>query len=336
MNNIKDEKQTIIRDYLPASLQPSSEPVQVFAPSNIALCKYWGKRNQSLNLPITDSLSISMGHLGTTTTIESSSDSNDHVYFDGQQLDLKTSLFANKIIDFVGLFRQSNGLPLTIQTTNNIPTAAGVASSASGFAALMLALNVYFNLRLEQSQLSCFARMGSGSASRSVFKGFVKWNKGVREDGMDSHGEQLSKHWPNLRIGLLIIDGEKKSVGSREGMARTIETSALYKSWPEQASQDLLRLEQAIATDDFNLLGEVAEHNAMSMHATMISSWPPLVYWLPESVESMHRIWDLRADGVNVFFTMDAGPNLKLIFETESEHIIKEGFPNLIIATPFD
>ena len=153
---------------------------------------------------------------------------------------------------------------------------------------------------------------------------------------MDSHGEQLSKHWPNLRIGLLIIDGEKKSVGSREGMARTIETSALYKSWPEQASQDLLRLEQAIATDDFNLLGEVAEHNAMSMHATMISSWPPLVYWLPESVESMHRIWDLRADGVNVFFTMDAGPNLKLIFETESEHIIKEGFPNLIIATPFD
>jgi diphosphomevalonate decarboxylase len=327
----------VIDNYIPEQLSPGNT-AEAFAPSNIALCKYWGKRDVELNLPINASLSISLGELGSRTEITESTNGVDQVSLNGELLDCE-SRFARKVISFINLFRRELDQPVSISTVNNIPTAAGLASSASGFAALTLAINDFYGLGLKPNVLSAFARMGSGSASRSIYQGFVEWHKGNREDGMDSCAERLDLDWPGFRIGLLKVATGEKKVDSRAGMQRTVESAPLYQSWPQQAAQDLVTIKRAIADHDLELLGQTAEQNALSMHATMIASWPPLLYWQPESVAAMHRVWELRALGIPVYLTMDAGPNLKLLFQSEDEISVRDAFPELMdldIVSPFD
>ncbi|MDO6564131.1 diphosphomevalonate decarboxylase [Amphritea sp. 1_MG-2023] len=326
-------KQSVISQYLPETVTPLGDTIEaVFAPSNIALCKYWGKRNSELNLPINSSLSISLAHLGTQTRLSVSNE--DQVWLNGQRVAVEDS-FARKVIAFIDLFRGAQGLPVRVDTDNNIPTAAGLASSASGFAALMLAIDRFYGLKLEPSQLSAFARMGSGSASRSLYHGFVEWQMGVRDDGMDSIALPLVTRWNDLRVGLLKVSSDAKAVDSRSGMNRTVATAHLYQSWPLQAAADLARLHQAIAENNFTQLGETAEQNALSMHATMIASWPPLLYWQPDSVAAMHNIWQARAEGIEVYLTMDAGPNIKLLFMADAEAAIQQRFPDMDVIAPF-
>ena len=326
-------KAQVINRYLPATLT-AKEHATAFAPSNIALCKYWGKRDTELNLPTNSSLSISLGHLGSHTQISHSHSNIDIVRLNNKVQDPRSS-FHLKVIAFVNLFRRSQTMGLIIDTRNTIPTAAGLASSASGFAALMLALDDFFDLQLADQQLSAFARMGSGSASRSIYSGFVHWEMGEQLDGMDSVAHQLDTQWPNLRIGLIKVSSAQKPVDSRTGMDRTTATSSLYQNWPAQAAADLITLDNAIKQRDFHAMAACAEHNAMSMHATMISAWPPLVYWLPESLAVMQRVWQLRESGVAVYFTMDAGPNLKLLFEQSSQALLETEFSELDIIVPF-
>ena len=333
MINSNIDKASVVNRYLPAQLV-SKEYADAFAPSNIALCKYWGKRDVELNLPVNSSLSVSLAHLGSHTKISHSDTGLDKVRLNNKDLALQSS-FSRKVIAFVELFRRGQKIPLTVDTRNNIPTAAGLASSASGFAALVLALDDFFSLKLEKTVLSAFARMGSGSASRSIYTGFVRWDMGTQADGMDSVACQLDNKWPGLCIGLIKVSSAQKPVDSRSGMTRTIETSKLYPSWPEQAGSDLITLERAIDEKNFAQMAACAEKNAMSMHATMISAWPPLVYWLPESLAVMHKVWQLRDAGVAVYFTMDAGPNLKLLFEACSLSVLKTEFPSMEVVQPF-
>lgn len=328
------QKTDVFNQILPVQTPTPKTEVEVFAPANIALCKYWGKRDRELNLPVNDSLSISLGHLGSTTKITPLEADQDEVMLNGTVLSTDDP-FVVKLLQFLDYFRRDEPTRVRVDTRNNIPTAAGLASSASGFAALALAINQFYQFDLPLTTLSALARMGSGSACRSLYPGFVEWQMGVREDGMDSHGYPLSMHWPDFRIGLLTLTEAAKAVGSREGMQRTTETAHLYQSWPLQAAQDLLKLKQALAEQDFERLGATAEQNALSMHATMIASWPPLLYWQPESVATMQRIWQLREQGVSVFFTMDAGPNIKLLFQREDEVQLLEEFPNLQVVAPF-
>jgi diphosphomevalonate decarboxylase len=320
-------KQQVINRYLPTVTLPGEE-AEAFAPSNIALCKYWGKRNKELNLPINSSLSISLDKLGSHTKILVSNDGEDRVFLNGKE-QVKTSSFSIKVIHFLNLFRRDLQQPVHIYTENNIPTAAGLASSASGFAALMLAIDQFYHFNLEKNILSAFARIGSGSASRSIYRGFVEWHKGSHDDGMDSHAEQLEIEWPDFRVALLKVATGKKAVDSRSGMQRTTETASLYQAWPQQAASDLDQLKMALFNKDFEKLGQTIEQNALSMPATMIASWPPLVYWQPESVAAMHRVWNLRSSGVPVYLTMDAGPNLKLLFLKNSDAEVKSAFPEL-------
>lgn len=327
-------KSEVVNRYLPSQLEPL-ESVQVFAPSNIALCKYWGKRDTELNLPINSSLSVSLGHLGTHTTLKLSESGQDIVILNNKLLSISDP-FSQKVIQFIDLFRRTQAIPLIIDTRNNIPTAAGLASSASGFAALTKAVDRFFSLGLDPLILSAFARMGSGSASRSLYKGFVAWHMGIQDDGMDSIASPILTSWPNLCVGLIKVSNAQKAVDSRTGMQRTVMTSQLYQSWPAQAAADFTMLQQVIAEGDFNQLGACAEKNAMSMHATMASAWPPLVYWLPESVTVMHKVWALRNAGINVYFTMDAGPNLKLLFEDQDSAVLKTEFPEMEIVKPFE
>jgi diphosphomevalonate decarboxylase len=304
-----------------------------YAPSNIALSKYWGKRETTFNLPITGSLSISLAEHGTRTGLSVVDAPQHEVILNGAQVDASSS-FAVKVCQWLDRVLPAD-LKLRIDTHNTVPTAAGLASSASGFAALTLATNTLMGWQLPEHQLSALARLGSGSASRSLWHGFAKWQAGELEDGSDSIAFPLTQQWPQLRVGLLTISSQTKAVSSREGMARTIATSALYKQWPQQAQTDLATIETAITEGDFQTMASTAEHNAMSMHATMAAAWPPLVYWQPESLTQMQKVWQLRQQGLPIYLTMDAGPNLKLLFESQHQSDVQAAFPDVQVISPF-
>jgi diphosphomevalonate decarboxylase len=304
-----------------------------FAPSNIALCKYWGKRCTELNLPVNSSLSVSLGPLGTRTEISAAA--RDTVFLNGEVLSADDP-FAVRVFGYINLFRPYFGtMPLEIRTENSIPTAAGLASSASGFAALILALDAFAGWKLDRRQLSILARLGSGSAARSVYDGFVLWHAGSGSDGTDSYAERLPVEWPGFRVGILELSTAPKPVGSRDGMLRTVQTSRLYRSWPDQAADDLETLQRALRAHDFSALGRTAECNALAMHATMWAAWPPLMYLQPESIKHIHRVQALRAEGLDVYLTIDAGPNLKLLFLEESEAEVTTAFPGIRTVRPF-
>lgn len=313
------------------SFSPVMEKATSFAPSNIALVKYWGKRDQAINLPLTSSLSIALNNKGTTTSI--SLYEQDEVYLNGHLIHPEKE-FAKRLIKFLDLFRPQ-GHCYKVDTLSNIPVAAGLASSASGFAAIVKAFNQFYGWNLTDTELSILSRMGSGSACRSIWQGFVEWQKGNREDGMDSHGLPLETKWPELCIGLLIFNDTHKSIGSSKAMLRTVETSTLFESWPTQVKKDLTDIKTAISQKDFELLGKTAEHNALSMHATMLSSWPPILYSNHDTYTAMQTVWHLRQAGIPVYFTQDAGPNLKLIFEKAQLAKILTEFPAIEIIDVF-
>ncbi|MES2204607.1 MAG: diphosphomevalonate decarboxylase [Pseudomonadota bacterium] len=313
---------------------PLYELATCFAPVNIALIKYWGKRNTELNLPVTNSLSIALPSKGTTTTIQVNSLQHDRYYLSGVLLDSESE-FSKRLNKFCNYFRFSENYHYDIKTENNIPTAAGLASSASGFAALVLAFDQLFGWKLDQSSLSILARMGSGSACRSLWTGFVEWQKGEREDGCDSFASPLkirsSQFLSNIGIGLLIFEKDKKIISSRQAMLNTVNTSPTYKNWPIQVEQDLHQIKEAITQHDFISLGEISERNALAMHATMLDSQPKTDFCTHKTREYREKIWALRKAGIPVYFTQDAGPNLKLLFQETVITTIVEHFPELEI-----
>lgn len=309
------------------------EKGKAYAPANIALCKYWGKRDEELNLPVNSSLSISLGSLGATTEVVAGGD-KDTFRLNGEHIEGPAPALA-RVSAFLDLLRPSPDVFYHVNSTSTIPVAAGLASSASGFAALALAMNDLYDLNLEGKSLSIIARLGSGSASRSIYHGFVEWQAGSRDDGMDSYATRLTDEWRELRLGMIKVSHGEKAVGSRAGMKIAKETSRLYRAWPEKAAEDLLSLKEAIHLKDFHLLGRTAESNALGMHATMMDSWPPILYWQPQSVEVMHQIWRLRSEGLPVYFTMDAGPNVKILFEENSRADVEAAFPEVTVVAPF-
>lgn len=310
---------------------PGADSAKAFAPTNIALCKYWGKRNTELNLPITSSLSIALRDQGATVALARHAKPYDHIILNGKVVSAD-STFSQKLSLFLDLFRGSHYFHIQIES--HIPIAAGLASSACGFASIVLALDQLFAWQLSPRELSILARLGSGSASRSIYPGFVEWHAGVREDGMDSYAEPLADQWPELRIGLLMVSEQEKTLSSREAMQRTLMTSALYAAWPQTVARDLAAIKQAIASKDFLLLAKTAESNAMAMHATMLSAWPPILYAYPETVVAMQKIWQLRRAGLSLYFTQDAGPNLKLLFRAQDTETVSQQF-SLKMIKPF-
>jgi diphosphomevalonate decarboxylase len=304
-----------------------------FAPINIALCKYWGKRDEELNLPMTSNLSISLGSKGAYIRITINTKPNDEIYINGKSIHSNTE-FVKSLQNFLDLFRPAKTF-YKITITIDVPIAIGLASSACIYAALVQALNHLYRWPLNRTQLSILARLGSGSACRSIWKGFVEWRMGTNPDGMDSHGLPMGHIWPELRIGLHIINRNKKLISSREAMQRTVATANLYSAWPTKTAKDLVILKQAIRNRDFKLLAETAETNALTMHAIMRNAIPPIIYTLPETTQARKKIWELRNSGISVYFTQDAGPNLKLLFLEPEIKTIHEAFPELEIIAPF-
>lgn len=297
--------------------------------TNIALIKYWGKKNEELILPMNNSLSLTLDAFYTETeVIFSYSYMVDEFYLDGTLQDEKAT---KKVSQFLDLFRKEAGLSLkaSVISQNFVPTAAGLASSASGLAALAGACNTALKLGLDDLSLSRFARRGSGSACRSIFGGFVEWEKG--HDDLSSYANPVpsDSFEDDLAMVFVLINDQKKKVSSRNGMRRTVETSNFYQGWLDSVEGDLYQLKQAIKTKDFQLLGETMERNGLKMHGTTLAAQPPFTYWSPDSLKAMDAVRQLRKQGIPCYFTMDAGPNVKVLVENSHLSEVQETFTKL-------
>ncbi|HAP6253824.1 diphosphomevalonate decarboxylase [Enterococcus faecium] len=297
--------------------------------TNIALIKYWGKKNEELILPMNNSLSLTLDAFYTETeVIFSDSYMVDEFYLDGTLQDEKAT---KKVSQFLDLFRKEAGLSLkaSVISQNFVPTAAGLASSASGLAALAGACNTALKLGLDDLSLSRFARRGSGSACRSIFGGFVEWEKG--HDDLSSYAKPVpsDSFEDDLAMVFVLINDQKKEVSSRNGMRRTVETSSFYQGWLDSVEGDLYQLKQAIKTKDFQLLGETMERNGLKMHGTTLAAQPPFTYWSPDSLKAMDAVRQLRKQGIPCYFTMDAGPNVKVLVENSHLSEVQETFTKL-------
>ena len=297
--------------------------------TNIALIKYWGKKNEELILPMNNSLSLTLDAFYTETeVIFSDSYMVDEFYLDGTLQDEKAT---KKVSQFLDLFRKEAGLSLkaSVISQNFVPTAAGLASSASGLAALAGACNTALKLGLDDLSLSRFARRGSGSACRSIFGGFVEWEKG--HDDLSSYAKPVpsDSFEDDLAMVFVLINDQKKEVSSRNGMRRTVETSSFYQGWLDSVEGDLYQLKQAIKTKDFQLLGETMERNELKMHGTTLAAQPPFTYWSPDSLKAMDAVRQLRKKGIPCYFTMDAGPNVKVLVENSHLSEVQETFTKL-------
>jgi len=289
------------------------------AHANIALVKYWGKHSVKYNIPATPSLSITLDALTTRTRIETDvSQSQDTILLNGKLLN------APKVNLCVAHLRKlsKNTFPFVkITSENNFPTAAGLASSASGYAALVTALNALGSLNLSTRQLSVFARMASGSAARSVFGGFTCLRSSHPES--DNQNDQESEYWYASQIldaqewpmqaVIAICTEQTKSTSSSSGMQLSRNTSPYYESWVSSTKQDFDHCLQAVRDRDFERVATISEHSCLKMHGLMLSTNPGLVYWNAATIECIHALRALRNSGVAVFFTIDAGPQVKAI-----------------------
>ncbi|MFH1445363.1 MAG: diphosphomevalonate decarboxylase [Nanoarchaeota archaeon] len=314
------------------------------ANANIALTKYWGKRDSKLMLPQNGSISMTLEGLNTTTTVEFSLNyEKDIVVINDQEVTDESEI--KKVSDHLGIVREMAGIneKAKVVSKNNFPTAAGLASSASGFAALSLAASKAVGLNLDNKELSILSRRGSGSATRSIEGGFVEWHRGEKEDGTDSFGEQIApKDYWDFRMITTIVSTEEKKVKSRAGMAQTIATCPYYDKWLATVGDDINVMRKAIKSKDFTTVGQTAEHNSLKMHATMITTKPPIIYWNPATMSILHAIQDWREEDLESYFTMDAGPNVKVMCMAKDADELKTrleqlpGVKEAIICKPGD
>jgi diphosphomevalonate decarboxylase len=268
---------------------------------NIALVKYWGKQEKPGNLPATPNLSISLAGL-TTVTHVSDAPSDTFILNSKETSD-------PKLVRWLEALRGTFDVPpLQIDSGNDFPTSAGLASSASGFAALITAINAHCDLGLNQEMCSEWARVGSASAARSIFGGFVA----LVPPQWQAIPMAKRDHWP-LEVVVAVTSNEPKSVNSGDGMERSRLTSPYYNAWVRDATTDFAAASEAIERRDFPSLATVVELNCLKMHSIMLTSQPTLSYWTPASIACMDRVRSLREEGHDVFFTVDAGPQIKAV-----------------------
>ncbi len=284
--------------------------------ANIALVKYWGKRDAPRNLPAAGSLSLTLDALTTVTTVRfDRALGADEMRLGGAPAPapalLRASTFLDRVRALAGLDARA-----AIDTVNHFPTASGLASSASGFAALALAASHAAGLALDGAALSRLARQGSGSAARSIFGGFVRMEAGVRDDGEDAIAHPVAAPALAERVRMIVAEvggGAPKTHGSRDAMEHCAETSPLYAAWVACVPRDLAAAEDAIARGDLGALGTIAEDNALAMHASAIAARPAIIYWQPATLAALAAVRALRRAGHGAWATMDAGPHVKVL-----------------------
>jgi len=303
------------------------------ATPNIAVIKYWGRRDAALNLPCNGSISITLDEtVKTKTTVKFDSKlEKDELILNGKSANAEETARAARVLDFV---RKVKGVKLKarVVSDNNFPTGAGIASSASGFAALSCAACDAADLNISKKELSILARLGSGSACRSILGGFVEWKAGMRKDGRDSYATQVASasHWGEITDVVAITDSKQKKIGSEAGMDITVKTSTLFQQRLREVPNRLARMKSAIDERDFSELARLAMEDSESMHESMAKSKPPIVYLNDTSRAIMAAIRELnQSEGRTVAgYTFDAGPNAHVLVLKRDERkvagVIKE------------
>ena len=295
--------------------------VSVSAAANIALIKYWGKETGPGNQPATGSLSIGLEGLRTETTLAISDKQSDLIDFNDSEA--STSRIVSYFEEIRDLFNFTHHFVLT--SRNFFPTGTGLASSASGFAALAIALDNLLQLELSDKELSRLAMRGSGSAARSIYGGFVEV---VKEQDAFARQIQPANFWP-LGIIVAITNPNKKPISSTDAMRQTQLNSPFYKTWLHTHNADMEIALDALMSRDFAKLADVSESNCMKMHASIMTSRPSIIYWHPATLAIIRRIQELRNNGLPCFFTIDAGAQVKIIFEPAALDAVKDGLSDI-------
>jgi diphosphomevalonate decarboxylase len=307
---------------LPSPSLASRTRATARAHPNIALSKYWGKREHGHNLPAVPSLSVTLAGMATTTTVTFDQRLEaDHFTLGGERAPTAATKRVAALLDRV---RSAAGIEARaeIVSANDFPTAAGLASSASAFAALALAATRAAGLDWDDVKVSDLARKSSVSAARSVFGGFVELRAGAGEPPGD---DELSAapvvgpdHLP-LRVIVAVTREGPKATLSTEGMLHTQRTSPFYPAWVETAPALFAQVRAAVIARDLAALGVAAEQSALRMHAAAIAACPGLLYWAGATVDVMEEVRRLRAAGLTAYFTIDAGPHVKVLTIPEHE-----------------
>jgi len=305
---------------------------------NIAFIKYWGNRDKSLRLPDNGSISMNLEELTTQTQVTFDPNLPGDIFdLNGHR---QAGQSAQRVVSHLNLLRGLRGIGTKayVKSENNFPEGAGIASSASAFAALTVAGIRALGIELPERDLSRLARRGSGSASRSIPNGFVEWYRGASD--IDSYAVSIARpdFW-ELSDLVVIVDEKHKLTGSSEGH-ELAKTSALQSARVLDADKRIERCREAIQTRDFALLAETIEMDCNLMHAVMMTSNPPIFYWNPYTIEIITAVHAWRKSGIPVAYTIDAGPNVHLICDSEVETLLSDKISNfkwvkqLLIAHP--
>ena len=293
--------------------------------ANIAIIKYWGKKDPIKMIPATSSISLTLENLFTETeisfitreeAIEKTGQASDLLYINGE---LQNEEQIKKIAKVVNLFRDDRNQLVKIDTTNNMPTEAGLSSSSSGLSAAIKACNKLFDKNLSREELAQISKFASGSSSRSFFGPVGMWDKDTGE---------VSEVKTDLKLAMivLVLNEEKKIISSRKGMALCMETSTSFDEWIRQSEIDFENMKKYLSEGDFSKVGELTEENALRMHETTKNANPPFTYLTEKSFEAMEYVRELRKQGESCYFTMDAGPNVKVLCLEEDFERLKDIF----------
>ena len=290
------------------------KPVTVRSYANIAIIKYWGKKAEKEMVPATSSISLTLENMYTETTLSPLPEeaTADAFYINDQLQNEAEHAKMGKIID---RYRPEGAGFVRIDTKNNMPTAAGLSSSSSGLSALVKACNAYFQLGLDRKELALEAKFASGSSSRSFYGPIAAWDK----DSGEIYPVETDL---KLAMIMLVLEDQKKPISSRDGMKLCVETSTTFEDWIRQSEQDYKDMLIYLKENDFEKVGVLTEKNALAMHATTKTANPPFSYLTDASYEAMDFVRQLREQGESCYFTMDAGPNVKVLcLEKDLEHL---------------
>ena len=293
------------------------------AQPNIALIKYWGKRDSRRNLPAVGSISVTLDELFTTMHVELDGALDlDELHVNGRSAPSLLPRVTRCLDSVLGADR----LRARVNSESNFPIAAGLASSASSFAALVVAASAAGGRERTTHDLARLAGQASGSAARSLYGGYVE----LRNDGDDIAVSTIldGDAWP-LRVIAAVTSTAAKPVSSGEAMEGSRKTSPFYSRWIEEQDMDLSTARDAITVRDFGKLASIAEHNCLKMHSVMWASRPPVVYWNAATLACLECVRKLQADGVSAFFTIDAGPQVKVLCVPDDESRVVEALSGI-------
>jgi diphosphomevalonate decarboxylase len=295
---------------------------------NIAFIKYWGNQDDSLRIPANSSLSMNLDGLETRTTVQfDTSLESDQLILNGKTIEGDALIRVSAVLDHLRGLADLKTAAL-VRSENSFPAGAGIASSASAFAALVLAGATALGLCLSERELSQLARIGSGSASRSIPGGFVEWQAGSDHDSSYASSIADPDHW-DLVDYIVLVSSQHKEVGSSQGH-QLAASSPLQEARVSDANRRLEICRNALLEKDFPAFAEVVEQDSNIMHSVMMTSSPPLFYWEPGTLEIINAVQEWRKEGVQVCYTIDAGPNVHLICPGTEAEVLKRRLASLV------